>query len=211
MNKSTFKQITRKGNFVAWTGDNDGEKAIAYMAEDGFFLYAINCMREGQIKDEPKDEDGVYPYHFGGDSVYPENEPRLATPEEVALYLKKMKEYGEDFISYEEKEQKDTEAKPDLNQSYILGRATIKCGGSIAIIAGFDDEKKEARIHIAEMTKNIGVGEEIPLNTPAYDPQVSIIISDIKSLEAFRDAFDLAEYAFKHGSKGLPKVEVNNA
>lgn len=206
MKKKTFDLITKKGNFVAWEGDNDGETAIAYMSDDAEFIFAINCMRDNSVKEGGKDEDGVYPYHWAADSVYPENEPRFASNEEVALYLKKMKEYGEDFISYEEADEKEDvkenneEMKGDVNiKSCILGKGTVVFGGGIQLFVEYDPESKTASVKFAELKQPLKPGENIPFGAKTYDPQVCFVFDEIKSIDIVREALDIAEYTLKHG------------
>lgn len=86
MDYNEFQRITRKGNFVAW--QNYETTAIAYMVENAWFQEAINCMRDGDMGE--KDADGVYSRHWGGDEVWIDDEPRLATEIEIFLYLHKV-------------------------------------------------------------------------------------------------------------------------
>lgn len=89
MDYSIFEQITKKGNFIAWGNDTKPDViAIAYMSDDGWFNEAINCTRDSQMGD--LDEDGVYSRHWFEDEVWTTEEPRLATREEIFLYLHKV-------------------------------------------------------------------------------------------------------------------------
>lgn len=89
MEYNEFQRITRKGNFVAWQDSIEKETtAIAYMSENGWFNVAINALRDGDMG--KKDADGVYSRHWGGDEVYIDDKPRLATEGEIFLYLHKV-------------------------------------------------------------------------------------------------------------------------
>ena len=102
MDKKEFGNITKKGNYVAWTNETEPETtAIAYMIEDGFFDTAINCIRDGDMGE--KDADGVYSRHWASDAVWMDDNPRLATEEEIKLYKRKTRKHNGRCIFVNEK------------------------------------------------------------------------------------------------------------
>ena len=86
MDYTTFRRITRKGNFVAWKSYD--VTAIAYMSGTSWFDMAINCCRDGNMGE--MDADGVYSRQWSTDEVWIDDEPRIATRDEVLLYLRKV-------------------------------------------------------------------------------------------------------------------------
>ncbi len=63
-------------------------RAIALCDRHGYFVVAINCMRDGDMGEQG--EDGVFERYWGGDYIYEDEYATLrpATGPEVALYLK---------------------------------------------------------------------------------------------------------------------------
>ena len=70
--------------FLSWSKNNGGETATALCNSNGWFLQAINCMRDGDMGHVG--EDGVYDRIWWTDSVDSWDEPRAATVDEVAKW-----------------------------------------------------------------------------------------------------------------------------
>lgn len=70
--------------FLSWSKNNGGETATALCNSNGWFWQAINCMRDGDMGHAG--EDGVYERIWWTDTVDTWDEPRAATPGEVATW-----------------------------------------------------------------------------------------------------------------------------
>lgn len=78
--------------YVAW--EEAGETALACIEENGWFVFALNCMRDGDMGD--KNEDGIYTRSWSTDWA-PINDPtiRLMNYQEYMLYKKYEEAYYE--------------------------------------------------------------------------------------------------------------------
>lgn len=86
------------------------------------------------------------------------------------------------------------------HKSFIVGRSQVVFGGAIQISSGYDTKNNKGVILFSELKEPLNVGDTLPENAEAYDPQVQLVFDNIWSLDILRDAIDNVEQAFKYGN-----------
>ena len=84
------------------------------------------------------------------------------------------------------------------HKSFIVWRSQVVFGGAIQISSGYDTKNNKGVILFSELKEPLNVGDTLPENAEAYDPQVQLVFDNIWSLNILRDAIDNVEQAFKY-------------
>ena len=85
-----------------------------------------------------------------------------------------------------------------MSKSKIIGRATAIFGGQIQLTVGYTDTKY-AIIGMCELKEENVVGQKI--KGGHFDEQITLAFDSLDSINIFRDALDVAEYALKTDGK----------
>lgn len=85
-----------------------------------------------------------------------------------------------------------------MSKSKIIGRATAIFGGQIQLEVGYTDTKY-AIIGMSELKEEHTVGQKVKGGN--FGEQIILAFDSIDSINVFRDALDIAEYAIKTDGK----------